>query len=401
MFASQSQTYYPYSIVTMTDHYGAENRSSPAGIAVSLETNPRLNFTRWETSVYEFADVVGQGVSEHGVMSEVMDDQALAALPNNTIIDSNGNRHMKPRPNPQEPTKPAEGESYDRYKVEKAEYEKFIAAKAALKKALLQSIGPANVKLLSHARFGTKYLTNKEIVDRMRNLYGIITEEAINAIKAQMKAPMDSTRTFEDHIIELNSLFSQLADSGYGIHEYEKLQYLRESTNTHPDVVECVREYYKKVPQLGKQNYQDCVAIVVEMLPTMTTTSKFGYAAAMTPVNIEELVRAEVERRLTATAATAQTVVVPAVPPSAQFNKNSTSGHAGGGRGAAASNQSKTRGGKKNKTGSCYCYVHGYNDTHEGAACRHMLNYPVIFKPVMHAQDPTDVPAGHTLGNNK
>jgi len=247
-------------------------------------------------------------------------------------------------------------------------YELSTATIAALKVKLLASIGRTNTLNLSDPVTGTMHLKESAIMIAMDKKYNIIDEVTLRDAKASLTNPITASTHIEDFLANSKAIHNYLVRILQPMSESDKID--AAITAMTPRVVAglAVQQYKLLHPNVSDRNFVDFSTYIVLQVPNMVTTAaSMNYANNTSAVAIDALVADAVAKALPGALAAAMLARPGSMNPTPRPRPPK------------------------------YCYVHGYNHSHNGTDCKVMQADPKTYSKVkVNSKDHLAVSGGST-----
>jgi len=241
------------------------------------------------------------------------------------------------------------------------DYIEEVQAAQYLKESLLTAVGTDNCRLLEDPFTGTRLITCREIVERMRLEHGTATVATLTSWERDLDSPIDPTKPFSHLATTHRFINARLQAAGQPKSEFTKCMLLTAAVSLYPEYTKAIQDYNTATPVLALRTVAALSAYVTLHQPN-TTVSSAGYAhAIMTPA-----MQSAVD------AAVAQALLVARGGGSSSGRTGGRQQVARGDTGRNAPRRSSAAGGVGSLSRR-YCHVHGY-EGHFGRSCRVMSN---------------------------
>ena len=239
---------------------------------------------------------------------------------------------------------------------------------AALKVKLLASIGRTNVLNLSDPVTGTMHLTESAIMIAMDKKYNIIDEVTLRNAKATLIASIGVSDHLEDFFANSRSIHNYLIRIKQPMSESEKIEAAITAMTPRVVAALAVQQYKLLHPNVSDRTFVDFSTYIVTQVPNMViTAASLNYANNVSALDFDARVADAVAKALPGAVAAAMQARPGPLP---------------------ATNRSRP---------SKYCYVHGYNHSHNGSECKVMQADKKTYSKVqVNAKDHLAVLGGST-----
>jgi len=341
--------------------------SEPIQIDVSKVTldpeNARVMFTEWYTFHLEQRQSVSVGDFDYHTLVHT-DAEWIILHP---IEDADGGPLPPTSRFPAFPAPLAHGATHVQasvYASLKTTHREVLKTAAALKTALIASIGKDIADELRHPITGLANVPYWDILQHVKSVYGTINRSDVSKILSDINT-YHNDKPFQTNAARLARHFAMLGPLGMYTSEMDKIEALQKSV-THLSIYQSLfSEYFRLHPDIFEVSFNELCKYVVQQLPHAT-----AQAANYTHNSESELMTIRFARLETEFADFRL-----------QANAASVSPHAGrGGHGGRQADRTRTgRGGpgRGRSTGRGsppardYCFHHGYRG-HNGRSCDYM-----------------------------
>ena len=303
------------------------------------------------------------------------------------------------------------------FKMETQRYADFSLASSTLNTALLASIGEKNRNHLKTTFPALKLymLSPRDIVDTMRAKHGVATSDDVSKLRDPLSRALTSLSDLTDHMDSFLLASQRLTRSGQGETDYRYFELFLESVSGFPSVPASMAGYYTQYPAILRQSLATLFPYLENLKDHLTRgdpSSPFSGAAKAlkTPRNRQPRSRPNKTNKQQQQPANAPAPYRPSMP-----NTSTTHRHRWGPQGqialqASSSGPDQTEiarlqaviahmagspaqhayAGMPSPTDpyshvsllssarprAHYCWLHGYNNTHDGATCNVMRANP-------------------------
>lgn len=342
----------------------------------NLHQNARQNFIEWRSTVIE---AYGQSCNvyiRNGLLGFLLSDAAWALLPGNTIVeDAIGDlpavitivpRPILPQFTPLAPAATAvQQAAWDRnIKIMRYTRENYDM----LKLKLISSILPEDIAAIRDPIMAFLHISPQTILAHVTTIHGTLDNSDYAQLTAILSTAMATNDTISGIVARHRHIHEQFSTSSQALSEYQKCNYFKTAVIHHQQMRAAYDTYLVSTPLVGDQTFTTLTAHIIMQAPNFTATaSQLGYSASAQQTDFFQS---------PAFAALLTRTVQQAID-------------------APTGKARATAGGTK--TPNHYCYVHGYNNSHNGNACLKMRADTETYTAVhLQAATPTTVPNGST-----
>jgi hypothetical protein len=140
----------------------------------------------------------------------------------------------------------------------------WIQAEATIKSNILTAIGPDIQRSITTDRItGLSLVPCLEIMARLHAKYGVLDHNDVKALKAACSAALPDPHKFDEHARDLQNHLGILSDCGNPASNYDAIDYLRTSLDSHKGLTESLEQYFIVTPALAAQNLDDAIAFLI------------------------------------------------------------------------------------------------------------------------------------------
>ena len=342
----------------------------------NLHQNARQNFIGWRSTVIEAYGQSCKVYSRHGLLGFLLSDAAWATLPGNTTVaepvdDLPAVVTISPRPilpefMPLAATATAvQQAAWDRnVKIVRHTRENYDI----LKQKLISSILPEDIAALRDPTMAFLHISPQAILAHVTMTHGTLDNNDYAQLTAILNTAMATTDTISGIVARHRHIHEQFATSSQTLSEYQKCTYFKSAVIHNQHILAAYDTYLVSTPLVGNQTFNAMTAHIITQAPNFTATaSELGYAASTQQSDFFHS---------PAFAALLTRTVQQAMEAPTGKSRTTVSG---------------------TKTGTHYCYVHGYNNSHSGEACLKMRADTSAFTDAhLKSDSPTAVPNGST-----
>ena len=347
----------------------------------NLKTTPRLVFPKFLLNIFSIASNTCKDITgPTGILAWVVSPAQWAAIPGNSVANAAGVIVVAPIFDILTPLAPpaagAGAGAVKNFEISRNDRSTVVKAITLFRFCYINSLGDDDISALSDDQYGLMFVTLAELHAATELKHGTLNQDDIKIIKASLREPKLPSSDYSALAERHRNLHRLLAAAGQPCSEYDKTDFYTNALQDDHQGREAVTIFLRLHPLVADRRFVDLVAIVLLHAPTTAfTTSSLGYSNAM------------------ATSTVASALAVAPMDESAlkqqiaKLQKDL----------AAATN--RTRGAPRApvstpaKTGALhYCWVHGYQYSHLGSACKVMLNdkkYTAQQKAAIDPQNPT------------
>ena len=336
---------------------------------ITLENDPEAIFSDFETQIQNVFAAECTEVFEHGLYHLIATDEQWETATGNTEINEAGANITKDRPTTAMPADLAANPTsaaISLYVMRRAQHVKIKETAEKLKQRLILSLGVENFSIISDPTHGTRNISALEIMQIMRDLYGVPSASVLNVQQMQLEVPILAEQSFGSLSSQHRNIHAKLVKANQPMSEFQKVTLLVKAMATRSDMMRAVEHYKSNFPAVAMQNFEGLVKHIREQAPNMTAAAA-GYAGAAIHRGEDMISRHEVADLIAA-------AVKAAV---AESRTNDVAA----------------------RTQKMYCYLHGYC-AHSGKKCNTMLNDSKFTAQQKGARNHTAVAGGSSKGQN-
>ena len=237
-----------------------------------------------------------------------------------------------------------------------------------LKLKLISSVLPEDIAALRDPTMAFLNISPQAILAHITTIHGTLDNNDYAQLTAVLNTAMATNDTISGIIARHRHIHEQFSTSGQALSEYQKCNYFKTAVIHHQQIRAAYDTYLVSTPLVGAQTFVTLTAHIITQAPNFTATaSEFGYAA-----NAQQ---SDFLQSPAFAALLTRTVQQAIDAPTSKFRTAVSSA----------------------KTATQYCYVHGYNNSHSGAACLKMRADPDTYTAAhLKSDTPTTVPHGST-----
>ena len=243
----------------------SENKiSTTITLTHSLAIDPRTHFEDWLEDVETQARHLCPQHDITGALSLVATDLVWASLPDNTtnaaqVLAGTHPRTIRARPTwdmPAAHSNSAGAAVVSLYKEEAARHRDFTIASSALATALLDSVGEVNRNILKTAfpTLKTYMLSPRQVIDTMTLKHGVATSDDVSALKEPLSRALTSLSNLPNHMNLFLLASQRLTRSGQGETDFNYFKLFLETVSGFPSVALCMPGYYIQYPAILQQS---------------------------------------------------------------------------------------------------------------------------------------------------
>ena len=391
----------------------------------TLANDSRAQLEPW---LEEFETYARNLCAQHdatGALTLVASDLVWQSIPANqtsTVRIAAGDPPFRDRPTWDQPAPHANNAAaavLSVFKMETHRYADYSAACSTLNTALLASVGEKNRNHLKTTFPALKLymLSPREIVDTMRTKHGVATSDDVTKLRDPLSRALTSLSDLTDHMDSFLLASQRLTRSGQGETDYKYFELFLETVSGFPSVPASMAGYYTTYPAILQQSLATLFPYLENLKDHLTRgdpSSPFSGAAKAlkTPRNRQPRSRPNNNNNRTKQQqpANAPAPYRPSMPnpPTTQRSRwgpqgqiallASSSGpeqaeiarlqaviatmagspaqHAYAGMLSPTDPYSHASLSSSARPRQFYCWLHGYNNTHEGATCNVMRSNP-------------------------
>ena len=231
--------------------------SSTITLSHSLATDSRTNLEAWLEDVETQARHQCPQHDETGALSLVVPDRVWAMVPCNIVAGTPPTIRARPTWDmPQAHANNAAAAVVSIYREEATKHRDFSKASSALTTALLDSVGEANRTLL-RTTFPTLkpyMLTPRQVVDTMSLKHGVATSDDVSALKEPLSRALTSLSNLSNHMDSFLLASQRLTRSGQGETDFSYFKAFLETVSGFPSIALAMPGYYVTYPVILQQS---------------------------------------------------------------------------------------------------------------------------------------------------
>ena len=243
----------------------SENKiSTTITLTHSLAIDPRTHFEDWLEDVETQARHLCPQHDITGALCLVATDRVWTSLPDNTtnaaqVLAGTHPRNIRARPTWDMPTahsNSAAAAVVSLYKEEAARHRDFTIASSALATALLDSVGEVNRNILKTAfpTLKTYMLSPRQVIDTMTLKHGVATSDDVSALTEPLSRALTSLSDLPNHMNLFLLASQKLTRSGQGKTDFDYFKLFLETVSGFPSVALCMPGYYLQYPAILQQS---------------------------------------------------------------------------------------------------------------------------------------------------
>jgi hypothetical protein len=140
------------------------------------------------------------------------------------------------------------------FKSARANNKVWLQAEADIKSHILTAIGSDIQRSITTDRItGLSLVSCREIMERLHALYGVMDHNDVKAVKLACSVALIDPHKFDEHVRDLQNNLGILADCGNPASNYDAVDYLRTSLDSHKGLTESLQQYFIATPALAAQ----------------------------------------------------------------------------------------------------------------------------------------------------
>ena len=351
-----------------------------ANFQPNLHQNARQNFIGWRSTVTEAYGQACNVYGRHGLLGFLLSDEAWANLPGNTteaapIDDLPAVITIAVRPvlaefTPLASTATAlQQAAWDRNtKIMRHIRESYDT----LKLKLINSILPEDIATLRDPTMAFLHILPRTILAHVTAIHGTLDNNDYAQLTATLSTAMASHDTISGIVARHRHIHEQFSTSRQALSEYQKCNYFKSAVIHQQHIRAAYDSYLVGTPLVGNQTFSTLTAHIVAQAPNFSATAaELGYSASVSTT----LLQPDLLQSPAFAALLTRTV---------QQAMGTLTGKY---RSAASGAKATTH----------YCYLHGYNNSHNGDTCLKMRADSATYTEAHLLSDtPTAVPNGST-----
>ena len=262
--------------------------SSTITLSHSLATDPRTHLEAWLEDVETQARHLCPQWDITGALTLVVPDNVWEFNPCNIVPGRAGAAPtVRPRPTWDMPAQHANNAAaavVSIYREEATKHRDFSKASSALTTALLESVGEANRTLLRTAFPTLKpyMLTPRQVVDTMCLKHGVASSDDVSALKEPLSRALTSLSNLTSHMDSFLLASQRLTRSGQGETDFSYFKAFLETVSGFPSIALAMPGYYLLYPAILQQSIANLFPYLEKLrdhLVRSDTASPFSGAA--------------------------------------------------------------------------------------------------------------------------
>ena len=262
--------------------------SSTITLSHSLATDPRTHLEAWLEDVETQARHLCPQWDITGALTLVVPDNVWEFNPCNIVPGISGAAQtVRPRPTwdmPAQHSNSAAAAVVSIYREEATKHRDFQKASSVLTTALLDSVGEANRTLLRTAFPTLKpyMLTPRQVVDTMCLKHGVASSDDVSALKEPLSRALTSLSNLSNHMDSFLLASQRLTRSGQGETDFSYFKAFLETVSGFPSIALAMPGYYLLYPAILQQSIANLFPYLEKLrdhLVSSDTASQFSGAA--------------------------------------------------------------------------------------------------------------------------
>ena len=240
------------------------------------DAHSRIHFTNWKKSLASASQSLCRTIDECGAYALVSTDQEWQIHPLNTV-----NGQTRPRPTI---TKPVLYRSTEKstavinlFNHAELQWKEWTAASMLLHQAMINSVGPLNLatidRLSGHA--GIISLTCQQLVEHITQIFGTLRPSDVFYLEASIKEELPSFADYRDFVSRNSLNYDILAKIPHDIGNITKIQWLENSLHRYPQFDIPIGTWKSANTTVATRKYEDLITYLVAQytsLPANTPT---------------------------------------------------------------------------------------------------------------------------------
>ena len=338
----------------------------------NLKIDPRLIYRKFRARVIYEASVLCNPITQNrGLSFFVFSETQWRALPGNTIQDAHGDEIFIAGYDILTPVvipaNNAQSMVVKMYEILRSERKEVLQSISDLTRKFVNSLPPDDISELSDELYGMMNVTLQEMFAHTERKYGILNQSDFDQIFDQLQAAKLPTQSYAA-LAELHrDLHSLLASAGQVSTEYSKTQYIMRALKDDLAGKYALEIFLRSYPSIPDRTFEDLVGIVILHAPTfIVNNAALGYSNAMFTTLSAPAITASANAASLDAVGLAQLIAKHQRELSALTKKTAN---------PSAPPRNISRGPLK------YCYKHGYQHSHLGAACLVLQGNPQLYTP--------------------
>jgi hypothetical protein len=172
----------------------------------------------------------------------------------------------EPRPFPKEDTqkltKLSEKRHFDAFSIKRDEVKQFRDDQRCIKAAMINSLSPDIAAMLRDPIHGFAKLGPAEIMQKLEQEFGTMTEKDIAAIRVMAQEDIISASELPGKTAKMRQRFGQLANAGQPLSQHDQMHILTVAVARFSAATTCVVAYKTEVPRLQDRSFNEMVNYV-------------------------------------------------------------------------------------------------------------------------------------------
>jgi hypothetical protein len=240
------------------------------------DAHSRIHFTNWKKSLASASQSLCRTIDECGAYSLVSNDQEWQMHPLNKV-----NGQIRPRPSI---TKPIIYRATEKstavinlFNHAQLQWKEWTAASMLLHQAMINSVGPLNLntidRLSGHA--GIISLTCQQLVEHITNIFGTLHPNDVFYLEASIKEELSSFADFRDFVSRNSLNYDILEKIPHTIGNITKIQWLENSLQRFPQFDIPIGTWKSVNTTVSTRTYEDLITYLTAQytsLPANTPT---------------------------------------------------------------------------------------------------------------------------------
>ena len=351
----------------------------------NLKTNPRLMYRKFRARlIFELSNSCNDITENRGLIFFLFSPTQWYALPGNTYPDANGDDVQVEGYDLDTaltvPAANAAAIAVKMFEFQRTDRKEVRRCIAEFTRKFNNSLPQDDISELSHELYGTMNVTLRQFFAHTERKYGILNQADFDHIFDTLQTPKLPTQDYAVLADIHREMHALLAGADQVSTEYQKTQYFMQALKDDPAGKHATKIFLREYPSIPDRRFTDLVEIVILHAPTyIATNSTLGYSNAMSVASVSAAFAAPTDEL-----GLAQFIAKHQKDLAAIKKKNGTT---------AIKNALPPR--NAGSTGPLkYCYKHGYQRSHAGAACLFLNGNPQLYNAQHLAATDHLTPAG-------
>jgi hypothetical protein len=252
--------------------------TSTSAISTLAGANPNLNYPQFRMDVLAYGIEQAKDLAPQGAFGLLASQEEWAAY--NSVAATPASRGVDAVPahvldRPDYPFVSEEDLVEDStpldlltFKSARANNKVWTAVEADIKSNLLAALGPDIQRGITTDRItGLSLVPCRVIMERLHAQYGVIDHNDVKAAKLACSAVLSDPHKFDAHIRQLQNTLGLLVSCGNPASNFDAIDYLRTSLDSHEGLKESLNQYFIATPALADQTLDAAVTYLNSQRP--------------------------------------------------------------------------------------------------------------------------------------